>query len=198
MNTLTKTGADSLRAAAQAAKRQVAQGHMELCRVLWETYYACVEVRGKLVEVHELWGYGSWADYVETELDLHWQTASAYRRVHDVFEVDLEGFYDRTKVVGITKMRILTRAGLTKRNVAGWLNKAAKMSCCELEHAVSGHDYSYTISLTLSEKDKFAVEDALERAKKFYGITSRGEALAQLIRDWAPRNRKSSKGRKAS
>src|SRR5690606_21495636 len=101
----------------------------ELCEAVADTETTVVRVNGKYVYCWALWGYTSWEDFLGKEMDLHLHTAYTLRNVWRLFGIELKGAWEPDLLLGITKMKLLTYAPLTRKNVNTWLRKAKGMTC---------------------------------------------------------------------
>jgi len=191
MTVLGKAAASALRKAAIEKSEQTTQSVIELAEVLWRTYYDQVNIGGNAIPLWEAWDYKSWYDYVERELGIHQSTAAGFRRIHEVFNVDLAGSWDKAKTPSYTKLKILARV-VTKANVNSWLIKASKLSCCELEDEAmhylygrkrSGRLHNFVAYVTKTELRK--IKEVIETARgDFEDMDRRGEVLVKVLEEW--------------
>ena len=195
---LTKRGADELRKKINGIVENTAKASMDVCWALYETERATVNIGGKVMFVFEAWGFKEWGDYVGHELHLHPTTAFAYRKVWEVFYVDLAGAWDKNLLLPITKMRTLTAANLTKKNVNAWLKKAAKMTCAQLVAEVYETEELKHFHVSLTKRQHASVNRSLLLARETFpegGDMPRGDVLFRIVDEWAALIKKS-KGRK--
>jgi len=187
---LSLSQAKGLREKALEASHKRAEATLDLGRILWETYYADVKVGSEYVPVWQAWEFKTWNDYVEEELGFHMTTAAFYRRIHEVFGIELADKWDRSLVASYTKMKALTRV-VDAKNVNGWLRKAAKLSCCDLEnevhYALTGKNRpknmrSFLASVTKDELE--ILREVIELGREDLGVERRGEVLAEIARQW--------------
>ena len=164
---------------------------MDLCWACFEADTQMVRVaKSKYEFCWKVWGYPSWEEFCGQELGLHMTTAYAYKKVWEVFFVDLAGAWDKDLVLPITKMRILTSANLTKRNVEGWLKKAKKMNCRKLRAEVYGTDELHSFAAMVSGSDMRRIQKILKKGRDVYGEDeSRGKLLVHILQDWANRQK---------
>lgn len=163
-----------------------AKSTFDLCQILYETDRAVVSVGGRIVFAYETWGYKTWFDFVETEVGLHEQSANAYRRVYEVFGVELAGAWDTGKPLPITKMRILTAANLTKANVRAWIKKAEKMTCCKLVAEIYGTAELAHFHASVSKRGLNEINRALAAARDDFGQDlPKGDLLVKALSEWA-------------
>lgn len=161
---------------------------MDLCWAAYESDVNMTRVDGELVFCWSTWGYTSWEEFVGKELDLHVTTAYAYKRIWEVFYVDLAGAWDTSMLLGITKMRHLTAAPLTKTNVNAWLRKAKRLTCRELVAQIYDRDQLHSFAVPLTASQMKQVHKVLEQAKTTFAkgeSMSRGQVVAAIMREWS-------------
>jgi hypothetical protein len=160
---------------------------MDLCWAAYESDVNMTRVKGKLVFCWAAWGYESWEDYVGKELDLHMTTAYAYKKIWETFYVTFEGAWDPSLLVGITKMRHLSSAPLTKSNINAWLRKAAKMTCKELSEQIFDHDGMRSFAVPVTSAQLKVMQRTLDEAKTTFSKgenMSRGQLMTNIMREW--------------
>jgi len=185
MSNLTNKQAEDLRKKVARVRATLAEAHIEMCETLYETFFNTVnDEDGKFVAVWKEWGFESWEDFVEEEVGMHKETGAAYRRVWEVFYIDLAGHWDEKHLVSITRMKTLCPY-VTKRNVESWLKKAKTMSCCALNHAVRGDIGPYkTVSMSLTESEADELDAIVDVGRREWE-GSRGAVLMEIMREWA-------------
>ena len=165
---------------------------LELASVLWETWACNVKVNGIDTPLWTAWDHDSWEAYVEVELGIHMTTAANFRRMHEVYNIDLAGSIDSDSMNGIsyTKLKILTRV-VTKRNVNGWLKKAKKLSCCELEeevmHVLRGDGKVgaiHTLAILCTKNEQKRARDIIQQYQADNQTRRPGEALLAILEEW--------------
>lgn len=184
---LTIKQADALHAKVKSATRASAEASFHLCELLYESFVSVVNTDQGWKFVWEYWGYKTWFDFVEIEVGMHETTANAYKKIWEVFGIELEGAWDFADALPITKMRILSAADIDKRNVKNWLHKAKRMSCCELQAEVYGTEVLHTLAVSVSKRELNAINKALEAARRDYEEpkkVTRGELLVGIVKDW--------------
>jgi hypothetical protein len=185
-NQITPAKAEALLERVRQVVETNAQSNFDLCQILYETSQAVVSVGGNIVFAYQTWGYKNWFDFVETEIGLHEQSANAYRRVYEVFGVELAGAWDTGKPLPITKMRILTAANLTKVNVRVWLKKAEKMTCCKLVSEVYGTAEQAHFHASVSKRGLNDINRALDAARASFGEDlPKGDLLVRMLNEWS-------------
>lgn len=182
---LTKKRADLLRTKVQDIVESHAQGSMDLCWALYEIDHTVVRVAGNLVPVWETWGYKTWDDFVGKEVGLHPHTAHLYKRVWEVFYVDLAGAWDANLRLGITKMRILCAANLNRKNVNSWLKKAKGMTCAKLLAEVYDTQELHSFTASVTSREMAQLKKGVEAAREAFGEDlPRGQALVKIVNEW--------------
>lgn len=168
------------------------KGSMDLCEVVYQVSYTTVSFGGDLLYLWQFWGHESWENFVGLVLGLHPTTAYVYRKVHEVFYVELEGAWDIGNLLPITKMRILAAdRGLNKRNVNTKLKRAAKKTCPQLVAEIYGVDELRHLSVSVSASEMKTIGRAIEKARKAFTADDtskrlpRGQVLARMAREWA-------------
>lgn len=189
---LTSRAADSLRHRAQEASKHNTSSVLSLAAVLWQTFNNRVAVAGKEVSLHQAWGFNTWFEYVEHELGIHQTTAAAYRKIHEIFFIELSGAWqsELARPISYTKLKVLCRV-VTKKNVNSWLKIAAKLSCCQLDVEVdralgianAGAIHTFSVPCTASEFNK--LRKLVESARESFGDERRGKVLLQMLEEWS-------------
>ena len=184
---LAKKEADALRKRTVDTNAIVTDAQFDLGEHLYNTYYETVkDSEYGEIAVWSSWGYDSWEEYVEVELGLHWTTARKYRKVYEIFWVDLNGAWGVDELPeSMTKMITLTQVPLTKKNLNGWLTKARSLSCCGLQALASGEETEWSnLNMRLTKSAATEVGSLLDKNKKTFNVTSRGEVLLKILREW--------------
>lgn len=192
--TMTVKQIDSLHERVKTIVDENKRASIELCMAVWETNTSMVNVDGEYKYCWETWGHKSWEDFLGKEMHLHLNTAYRLSKVWETFYVDLQGAWDLSLLLGITKMKLLTAAPLTQRNVESWLRKAAAMNCRQLRAAVHNTEELHQFATQLTGSQMNAIKRALEQAKSSYTRgekMGRGELLVHIVRDWANANKPS-------
>jgi hypothetical protein len=205
MTTLNKGAADTVRRKAQEASEKTTKSVMDLAAALWDTFHNDVTVGGQSVQLWEAWGFESWFDYAERELGIHQTTAAAYRRIHEVFEVELKDAWDKGLTASYTKMKSLCRV-VTRTSANAWLRKAAKLSCCELEEEVTlalygktrgGAVHSFLANVTKTELAK--INQVLSEAREASDEPERrGKVLTRILEEWQTIHQRAKRVRRAA
>jgi len=160
------------------------RANLDLCRMLHESFVTVTPKGSNWQFAWEYWGYKSWFDFVEIEMGMHELTANTCKKVWQVFGVELNGAWSIHDALPITKMKILAASDkLSKQNVASWLKKAKKMTCCDLQHEIYGESSYRTFSVTLANPEYRMLNRLIEAARKEHGEEkTKGELLIELLR----------------
>lgn len=192
---LTLRQAEALRQKCRIAHNGSKLVSMELCEAVWETESTVVKKDGEFVYCWALWGYTSWEEFLGKEMDLHLARGYLLRNIWQLFGVELKGAWDEDLLLGVTKMGLLTRAPLTRKNANAWLRKAKLMTCKALRAEVYGTEEAHVLQLPLTGSQLRQVRGALEIAKSAISNgerMNRGELLAHIVSAWSAgyRNRR--------
>lgn len=192
MQTISSARAEALRKKAVEITEQNTKSILALAEVLWETYAYDVKVNGIATPLWTAWGHDNWETYVEVELGIHMSTAANFRRMHEVYNIDLKDSFESGSMDGIsaTKLKILTRV-VTKKNVNAWLRKAAKLSCCALEeevmHALTGSGKIgavHTLAILCTKREQKRARDIIQQAQTDMQLRRPGAALLAILEEW--------------
>lgn len=158
---------------------------IEMCQMVYESDVTMVRVNGELKLCWQAWGYDSWEEFLGKEMHLHLKTGYALRKVWQVFYVDLVNDWNKELLLGLSKMRLLTRVNLTSRNVESWLRRAGKLNCAKLLALVSGQEelHSFAVNVTGSQMKSLRrsldyLRESLPRGDKM----TRSELLVEMAR----------------
>lgn len=198
--TITKTAARRLRKKAVTMAEEHTRTALDLCEVLYETYFCCVKQGTELVPVWQLWEFESWEDYVEEDLRIHKGRAHTFRRIWSRMMVDLIGHWDENLKLSITHLRILmVHPAVNANTVDEWTRRALTMTCCDLETALGGHVsemHTFGVYLTGNELKELKTILAMKSAN-VRGLRKRGESLMAIVREWV-HDRHSSKRKRSA
>lgn len=149
---------------------------------------ACLK-RAFDVRAHASWGYGTWKEYVELELDMSERKAQYLMRVHHWFVVVLKDptVRDRVEHLGWTKVKLLVGV-VDENNVDEWVQRAESMTAVQLEEYIrslregndpseKGAENATTMTFKLFPAQAENVEDALELAGRIAESDKRGHLL---------------------
>ena len=136
----SKAWANKLRKRAQTLSKELDTGYMELGKILYEVCSVNIDnVKGSDKPVFTLWGYETFADYAEQELNLHRKKAERLRSIWYTLDIRLKKLDEVSKArlvgLGSSKMRQLTRV-LDENNAKPWLDLAERISYVQLEAKV--------------------------------------------------------------
>jgi len=191
--TLNAEDAKKLRNQAVEATQSHTNSILLLGIVLWNTFRYNTSFNGLEAPLWEAWGHESWFEYVEHELGIHKSTAVAYRRIHEIFNIELESCWDRAVFdqLSATKLRALCKV-VNKKNVNGWMRKAVKFSCCQLDEAIvvsqNGGiraDAIHTLSILCTKSEQKKMRDIITQAKDDMKLDRPGKALLRILQEWS-------------
>src|SRR5512135_900320 len=189
---ISSTKADSLRQKAVNIVQEETKKILELAEVLWETWAYDVKVNGIDTPLWTAWDHDTWEQYVEVELGIHMTTAANFRRMHEIYNIELKGSIEPEAMEGIsyTKLKIMTRV-VTKKNVNAWLRRAKKMSCCGLEeevmHAIYGSGKVgavHTLAILCTKREQKRARDIIQQYQSDNQVRRPGAALMAILEEW--------------
>ncbi len=174
---------DKVRKEILAIRDQIEHGFVDYARLLAEAHEK---------EFFRKWGFETFDAYCIEELDTHYRKA--------MYMVDIWKTVETLKLnakevaeLGWTKMKDLATV-ITKKNAAGWMKKAAKMSTRELTEAVKkvrrkdtkGKDLPVitTMTLRMGQSEAEIVNEAIGQAKKLCESENEVVALEMICQDW--------------
>lgn len=139
----SKKWADKIRNRAKELSRQLDEGYVEMAVILHHIYHQPVDGDRKNEAVFRLWGYKSFQQYVEEELNFKRRKADYLRSIGTLLEVNLAGIdpdlRKRLVSLGWGKLRELVRLFFNKSDpsyVESWINKCEKMNYPQVQEAV--------------------------------------------------------------
>lgn len=187
----SQDSANKLREKAMVLSALATKSALDFAEAIYEIYYCNVAVGGGELPAYKFFGYDTWGSYVEEELGLHITTAASYRRVHDVFMIQLKDNWDSSLVTSLTKFRSIVRV-VDAKNVNSWLKKAKRLSCCALEEEVLEELYGKRKTgahrhflAMLTDWQLVKTNSILEIGfQEFPNCDSRGEVLVKILEQW--------------
>lgn len=102
--------------------------HWALSTLLWECYDAAM---------YTTWGFASWKEYVEKELDFQQRKAEYHTSVGKWFKNMPPNAQDWARGLGFSKVRLITGI-VTPENIAEWRQKLDGKSFREIEDMMKG------------------------------------------------------------
>jgi hypothetical protein len=193
----TTEKAEELRKSLKAAAKDVTDSNIRLAKLLFDAYFTKVDG----IPIVETWGFESFEEYVERELEIHFGPAVGLIRVYDEFCIK-HSFPEGVLPQSITKLRDLAKISraerLGKAHLLKWIRDARDMSCCELKNAIDeelGHKAKKkTLSFYVKWGQAKTMMKTLRQAKETFGVDSKSEALQRIVAEWeenanAPRAR---------
>jgi hypothetical protein len=203
---ITTARADSLRQKAIDAVKKDTRSVLELAAVLWETWVHDVKVNGLMVPLWTAWDHDSWEQYVEVELGIHMTTASNFRKMHQVYGIDLVDAIDPEAIDGLsaTKLRALTKV-VTKTNVNRWFKRAKKMSCCGLDEEIMEELYGtskvgaiHTLAILCTKREQKRMRNIIQQYQSDNNLARPGAALVAILEEWDTIKNRVARRRKAA
>jgi len=136
----TERWAKKIRKDARNLSGKLEEGYMELARLLHMIYDTPVDGDERNAGIYTQWGYKSFGEYCEEELNIHRKKAQRLTRIWYNLEVRLKGRIDpdlkqRIVSLGFSKVRELVTV-LTVRNAETWVQRADELSYPKLCKAI--------------------------------------------------------------
>ena len=135
----SKAWAKKLRAEAKELVESLETGYMNLAKILFTVYDTPIDGDRQKKPIYTLWGFNTFRDYAEQELDLHYKKAESLRFIWYRIEIELDGMNEVVKkrllALGWSKVRELCRI-IKLSNVEAWVTKAEGMNYQTVEAAV--------------------------------------------------------------
>jgi hypothetical protein len=136
----SKAWSTKLRRRAKELAGFLENGYMEMARILYQVYDTPVDGDRRRGALYTAWGYESFAEYAEKELQIDRKRAERLRRIYYVLEVEMRGLdpalKQRVVNLGFCKVRELIRV-LTVRNATQWIERAEGATYFTLQAAVT-------------------------------------------------------------
>jgi len=175
---------------------------LAVAELLFGVYYDSVKTKSGDVPIWQAWGFESFGDYAEVELEIHHGAAMAYVFVWDELYVR-RSFEPGVLPNSITKLKQLARISRKHRGdtreILRWVARSKEMNCCEFENAVDQEfgerGRRRTIGFVLKWTKARELMKAVGSAKEEFGVSTNGEALTQIVDEWL--DYKKSAGRRA-
>ena len=128
-----------IRQRARELAHDLEHGYLELAKLLYEVYDKSEDGDPTKPPLYISWGYTSFADYVDNDLQFSLRKAQRLRFIWYTLTVKLANLDQKVKArlvaLGWSKLRELVRV-LTLDNAAEWLTKAENMSFIHLENSI--------------------------------------------------------------
>jgi hypothetical protein len=133
--------ARKVRLQAKSLVNSLETGYMDLAKILFDVYDTPIDGDREKKPIYTVWGFKSFRDYAEQELNLHYKKAERLRLIWYRLEIELEGMNpvvkERLVALGWSKVRELCRPGLLKfSNVESWVTRAESMNYQTVEALV--------------------------------------------------------------
>ena len=165
-----------------------------------------------LREVHDNdyyreWGFDSWKEYVEQEVDIHIRKAQYLVKLQSWFDGMTPAIQKWIRALGWTKARMLMHV-VTQENAQDWKNRVADKTVSEIKEMLEGDkdsegedgavsesgssetpdDKSHKFKATLMGTQWETVQSALEKAKEAGETDKDGQALSLICVDYLATN----------
>lgn len=194
-STLTEKQASELRGELRSAIAAHTKAAIRVARGLFEVKWATTRDKGSDVPLAVAWGFDDFEDYCEHELGIHGGTANLYALVYDELCVR-RSFDDGILPDSITKLKVLARVSRHVKDgrvLQGWIARSRELGCCDLEDAVEtelfgGRGRKRTLSFYMKWSRVAPLLKRIHEARTQYGVGTNGEALTEIVNDWAARH----------
>jgi hypothetical protein len=192
---LTRVEAGRMRKQLIDLSNAMTRDHYAFSKLLYEINTAQIQVgkEDNFVPLWKAWGHGSFEEFAEREIGMHYSTAHSNCKMHYVFFVLCAGKFDVEKLhaLSITRARDIAKV-VRPTNVQGWINKASAMSCCELkeavDHARKGTDRRGRLQgfhCTMKVTEAKAMKRAIAFLKTELGLETTGDVIAKALPAYA-------------
>jgi hypothetical protein len=157
---------ETVRSDAKALAGKLDEGYMELAKILYTIWDSPIGGDKINAPIFTQWGYTTFSDYVEMELNIHRKKAQRLKSIWYTLEVQLAGTLDpnlkkRIVALGFSKVRELVGV-LTARNASKWVELAEGLSYPKL-----------CISVRKYREDRKNLEESQAAAKEA-GLVTEG------------------------
>lgn len=189
MSYTTEVSADRAETLLKRVGQQVqllGRTNIALCRYL-------SEVRWATHDGTPIWSsFGSWEEYVEHEVRMHYTRGTACVRVWD--KLHREWGFKETELadIGITNLIAVSRVPFeSKKDARAWVKRARDMSCCQLEREIQG-DYQdvEAVAFQIPTEASRALKRILDAYKDKFNTDNRGDVLVSIVRAWDKEQRR--------
>jgi len=192
-------------------------GYMELAEILYLVNEMTIDGDPRKAAVFNAWGYDTFAEWAEDELNLHRRKAERLRRIfYDINLLDQDGLEPKVRKrlieLGWSKVRDLLRV-VSVKNAEQWIDMGENLSYPELMVAIAKaveeaekknpgekDPKPAPVSLPIDFKDvktlsfpvfpgqRQTIKDALVRAQQVTGSKIRGHNLEMICTDYLATN----------
>jgi len=141
-------------------------------------------------EYHKDYGYGSFYDYVEQELDIKNRTAGFYIQTAKKLN-KLQIPWDEVREIGWRKTATIAPI-LTEENSQKWIEKAKETNLDHLSEKVKSEKNGepenenppVKLTIKVDQDSHTIIQAAIEHAKQKEGVKSNSEAISKICYDW--------------
>lgn len=180
-----------LREEIQQIVKRMGEDLFELCKALYEVYSHMMYLK---------WGYKTWKEYVESEIQFKLRKAQYYVAIWNWFGELPDDVREKVASLGWSKVSLLVGV-VDEDNVDEWVEKASEMTCEQLaqeakrylkppedESDGAGGESVSRMTFTLFEEQKEVIEDALGHAKEMAESEKKGHLLALICQEFLSTN----------
>lgn len=127
----TKNWVRAVRGKARGLAKDIENYYMSLGEILYKVYDTPIDGDPRNGPIYKAWGYASFADYAEQELDIHRKKAEALRSIWFIMEIKLANLdpaiREQLVKLGFSKMREIKRV-LDMDSAKWWAERAPTMN----------------------------------------------------------------------
>jgi len=154
-------------------------------------------------DCYRAWGFDSWKEYVEQEVDIHIRKAQYLVKLQEWFETMTPAIQKWMRELGWTKARMLMHV-VTQENATEWKNRIEGKTVAEIEEMLKsdkgeegsgeGSDSSSAaettskLSFSLFPGQRETVEDALRKAGELAESDKQGNLLTLICTEYLATN----------
>lgn len=187
---LSEDGAARLRSGIGIARQQESSAVMSLAELVWKS--AMCEAKHtqtqRWVKVWRLWGYITWHDFAERELQMHGSTAYRYKKVWQRFGIGLKGYMSDKNDLTVPMSKLVALCDIVNdENVHEWIKRAMELSnnelVAEIKHARTGKvDAVLTrFGIMMSETQVKYINKVIFDIMNKYGATNKCDAMMTMV-----------------
>lgn len=179
-------------------RRTIDDSYFELAGLLYRAFD---------LGAHKSWGYTTWKEYVEKEIEMSIRKVQFFISIWDWFYVQINDKDIKEKLKGIGWTKVKEMVGVvTPDNADEWIEKAKNMNaidfaeaCRRFKKGISGDDggcvdgpgeveSSRRIAFKLMGDQSITVEDAMDMAKEITGSDKKGNLITLICTDFLSSN----------
>lgn len=107
-------------------------------KLFWDFAVILSDIQSR--DLFRVWGYNTWGDYIDQELEIGKRAVQKYIRVYDWFKVMPENIQEWIKSIGWTKAQHLVEV-VKPENAGEWRNRIAGLTVGQIEQLI--HDLTH-------------------------------------------------------